>query len=189
MPPSALAVFSNCWSACWSALPRNAPPPVSGRMTLISRSAACATENAPTSVAATRNKRTPNRSSQDFWRFVRCSGFSISALRCCACHFLVCLVLFEAGENLHLLVGGAERAPGNGLLHHALIGTKFRLRQLWRDVPDHPRLLRKGLRRIDHQPAELHDRDVAGAEALLRAVGDRAHRFPHRDVLVGNAGN
>ncbi len=38
--------------------------------------------------------------------------------------------------------------------------------------------------RVEHLLAELDDREVARAEALVRAVGDRAHRDPHRDVLV-----
>ena len=42
-------------------------------------------------------------------------------------------------------------------------------------------------RRLDHDAAEVHDGDVARAEALARAVGDRSHRLPHRHVLVRDA--
>jgi hypothetical protein len=42
-------------------------------------------------------------------------------------------------------------------------------------------------RRIDHDAPELHDCDVARAEPLARAIGDRAHGLPHRDVLVRDA--
>src|SRR6202022_3406419 len=41
----------------------------------------------------------------------------------------------------------------------------------------------------DHDAAELHDGDVAGAEALPRAIGNRPHRLPHRGVLVRNTGD
>src|ERR1700682_833220 len=47
----------------------------------------------------------------------------------------------------------------------------------------------KSLGGLDHDAAELHDGDVAGAEALPRAIGNRAHRLPHRGVLVRNAGD
>src|SRR6266478_1498122 len=42
---------------------------------------------------------------------------------------------------------------------------------------------------LDHDAAELHDGDVAGAEALPRAISNRAHRLPHRNILVRNAGD
>src|SRR5207237_559516 len=42
---------------------------------------------------------------------------------------------------------------------------------------------------LDHDAAELHDGDVTGAEALPRAIGNWAHRLPHRNVLVRNAGD
>jgi len=44
-----------------------------------------------------------------------------------------------------------------------------------------------GARSLHHQPAERCDRHIARAEPLHRAVADRPHAFPHRDVLVGNA--
>src|SRR5580704_13125797 len=125
MPPSAFAAFTNCNSACCSALPRKAPPPVSGRMTLISRSAACAEVKPQTSAAATRIMRTRKRSSRFWrWRFGACSDLSLVALRHSSSHLLVRLVFFETGKHLHLLVGSAQRAPGHRLFHHALIGAE-----------------------------------------------------------------
>src|ERR1700680_2265062 len=42
---------------------------------------------------------------------------------------------------------------------------------------------------LDHDAAELHDGNVAGAEAPPGAIGNRAHRLPHRNILVRNAGD
>ena len=35
----------------------------------------------------------------------------------------------------------------------------------------------------------MHNSDVAGAEALARAIGNRTHRLPHRGVLIRDAGD
>src|SRR6185312_11701674 len=42
-------------------------------------------------------------------------------------------------------------------------------------------------RRLHHDAAELHDREVARPEAFTASVGDGTHRLPHRHVLHGNA--
>src|SRR6266404_778846 len=104
-------------------------------------------------------------------------------------HFLVGLILFEAGENLHLLVRRAKRSPGYRFFDHALVGTEPRLGKPRRDMTDHPPLFLESPDGVDHQTAELDDRNVARAETLLGSIGDDPHRFPHRDVLVWNAGD
>src|ERR1700722_14174522 len=38
-----------------------------------------------------------------------------------------------------------------------------------------------------HQLAKFDHGEITGAKSLSAAVGDRAHRLPHRDVLIGNA--
>ena len=43
------------------------------------------------------------------------------------------------------------------------------------------------LDRVEHDAAEMHDREIARAQPLMRAVGDRSHRLPHRHVLIRNA--
>src|SRR4029079_17383987 len=52
--------------------------------------------------------------------------------------------------------------------------------------PDRSVLVAHGAGRLHHQAAECDHRHVAGADTLLGAIADRAHRFPHGDVLVRN---
>src|SRR5215207_6772704 len=40
---------------------------------------------------------------------------------------------------------------------------------------------------VDHHTTELHDGDVARPESFAGAIGDRPHRKPHSDILVGNS--
>src|SRR6187551_588735 len=87
----------------------------------------------------------------------------------------------------HLPTIDSQRFPVRALRHDALEGAQ--LREC--DAP----LLRadgrcarvEGAHGIDHELAEFDDGEVARAQPLARAVGDRAHRFPHRHVLHGNA--
>src|SRR3989344_2086176 len=43
----------------------------------------------------------------------------------------------------------------------------------------------KGCQGIQHDPAELHHRQVTGAQALIGAIGDGPHGHPHGDILIG----
>src|SRR5262249_49260642 len=50
--------------------------------------------------------------------------------------------------------------------------------------PDCRPLVAHGAGRFHHQAPECDNRDVACADTLPGAVADRAHRLPHRDILV-----
>src|SRR5579864_3066168 len=74
--------------------------------------------------------------------------------------------------------------PINIFWDNPFIGAQFRLRNPGFGCAD-GRLSRRDIaRRADHKLTELDDRDVAGAETVARAVCNRAHRLPHRYVLI-----
>src|SRR5262245_59692328 len=52
------------------------------------------------------------------------------------------------------------------------------------DGPDCRLLVAHGAGRFHHQAPERDNRDVACADTLPGAIGNKAHRFPHRDILV-----
>src|ERR1700732_4872384 len=159
MPPFEFTNFSYCPSACCSDFPRNAPPPLSGSITLMSCvSAALANVRHCSSAATTRMTRTPMDPPGSFILF---SILWPPALRRRARHFLVGLILFKAGESPRLLIRRAECPPRDRLFNHALVRAELHLGKTRLDVTDHPALLLEGLGGIDHQAAELDDRDVA----------------------------
>src|SRR6185369_8913121 len=83
----------------------------------------------------------------------------------------------------------AETTPVRGLGHHAFVGADGGVADARLGGADRRAAGLHGARGLHHQAAEGDHGDVAGADALERTVGDRAHAFPHRDVLVGNAGD
>src|SRR5262249_11284097 len=90
-----------------------------------------------------------------------------------------------------LLRRDAERAPVGGLGHDALERADLGVRDMRLGAAERDAAVAHLPRRVDPQAAQIDDPDVARAEPLLGAVGDAgaAHRLPHGDVLVGNAGD
>src|ERR1700676_1393236 len=91
--------------------------------------------------------------------------------------------------RVELLVGDAQRGPLNRLRNDALERLKLYMPNMYRRGSNRQTTVAEFFRGLDHDAAELHDSDVAGAEALARAIGNRAHRLPHRGVLVRNTGD
>src|ERR1700674_3729647 len=85
--------------------------------------------------------------------------------------------------------GAPERGPLGSLRDNALERFELYMGNMLRRGSNRRSADAKFFCSLDHDAAELHDGDVAGAEALPRAIGNRAHRLPHRNVLVRNAGD
>src|SRR3954469_15239046 len=83
----------------------------------------------------------------------------------------------------------AERTPVHGFRDYTFVGAYRRMRNARRDRADRGAAVLHRARGFDHQAAECHHGDIGGADALARAVADRPHAFPHRDILIGNARN
>src|SRR5712672_4748024 len=88
-----------------------------------------------------------------------------------------------------LLGGDAEGAPVGRLRHDPFERADLGMGNMRRGASDRHAGFAHPARRVDHQAAEFHDRDVARAQPLLGAVDNAVapHGFPHRDVLVGDA--
>src|SRR6185295_14395404 len=87
------------------------------------------------------------------------------------------------------LASPAERTPVHGFGYYTFVGTDGRMGNARRCRADGGPALLHRARGLDHQAAERHHGDVARADTLLRAVADRAHALPHRDILVGDTRN
>src|SRR5438105_14947463 len=86
-------------------------------------------------------------------------------------------------------LGDAERGPLGRLRDNALERFELDMGNMLRRGSNCRAAVAEFFCSLDHDAAELHDGDVAGAEALPRAIGNRAHRLPHRNILVRNAGD
>src|ERR1700730_487799 len=86
-----------------------------------------------------------------------------------------------------LLLGHAERGPLGRLRDNALERFELYMGNMRGRGSNRQAAVAKFFCSLDHDAAELHDGNVAGAEALARAIGNRAHRLPHRNILVRNA--
>src|SRR5262249_42808013 len=82
----------------------------------------------------------------------------------------------------------AQGPPVERFGHDALEGGKLDVARAFLRPDRAPGFL-KLLRRRDHHAAKLRHREIARAEVVLRAVGDRPHRLPHRHVLRRDAGD
>src|SRR5450631_1953046 len=80
-----------------------------------------------------------------------------------------------------------QRRPARRLRNDSLEGPQLDVRNALRRRTDGGAPSANLACRIDHDAAKLHDGDIACAEPLVRAIGDRSHGLPHRDVLVRNA--
>ena len=91
------------------------------------------------------------------------------------------------GIQLRLFRGGTQLTPILFLGDDALERLELIMRN--------PRLLGAngwssllhGLGGLHHLATELDDRQVARTETIMGSIGNRAHRFPHRDILIGDA--
>src|SRR6187397_2652783 len=86
-----------------------------------------------------------------------------------------------------LFAPAAERTPVDGLGYYTFVGAYRRMRHARVRRADRGLAVLHGPRGLHHQAAERHHGHVGRADALIGAVADRPHAFPHRDVLVGNS--
>src|SRR3954470_4011492 len=98
-------------------------------------------------------------------------------------------VFFLGHALARRLAPAAKRTPVDGFGNYTFVGTYRRMRDARARRADRWLSVLEVARRLHHQPAERRDRDVARAKPLDRAVADRPHAFPHRDVLVRDARN
>ena len=87
---------------------------------------------------------------------------------------------------LCLFRGRPQLTPVGFLSHNALEGFELVMRNAWLFGTDGCPTLLHGLGRLEHLATELDDRQVARAQPVMGAIGDRSHGFPHGDVLVGD---
>src|SRR3954454_14668729 len=87
------------------------------------------------------------------------------------------------------LAPAAKRTPVDGFGNYTFVGTYRRMRNARARRADRGISVLDVARRLNHQPAERRDRHIARAKPLNRAIADRPHAFPHRDVLVRDARN
>src|SRR5215216_766556 len=104
--------------------------------------------------------------------------------------FIVLLPAFLSGDAFaRRLAPAAKRTPVHTLGYYTFVGAYRRMRDARAGGADRGTAVLHRARRIDHQAAERRDGHIARAEPLGRAVADRPHAFPHRDVLVRDTRN
>src|SRR5215831_19134741 len=79
----------------------------------------------------------------------------------------------RAARERLLFLGHGERGPVGGLGNDALERPELHMRHAVGRRSDGQPTVANAPRRIDHDAPELHDRDVARAEPLAGAIGDR----------------
>src|SRR5258706_849436 len=105
------------------------------------------------------------------------------------CRRIIRPAISGSGRRLRLLrlVRCAQVRPFGVFRHDALERSEHHLRDPLGRGSNRGATVAHLARGVDHDAPELHDGHIACAESLTRPVSNRPHRFPHRDVLVGNS--
>src|SRR3954471_21558240 len=85
------------------------------------------------------------------------------------------------------LAPAAKGTPVHGFGNYTFVGAYRRMRDARARRAESRAALFHRARGLHHQPPKGRDGHIARAEPFDRAIADRPHALPHRDVLVWNA--